>query len=128
MSIYSVIWIISITFALKDKRSLEAKQSEKEQRTQLVSKSLPVEILNEVTHCFLVRKESQNDLALDKADEVCVYARLPRTFQIPTPVGKLEDVPYRKNGVFCVNPEKDPLKVPPSSIKKELDCKVRLLC
>ena len=26
--------------------------------------------------------------ALDKADEVCVYARLPRTFQIPTPVGK----------------------------------------
>ena len=25
---------------------------------------------------------------LDKADEVCVYARLPRTFQIPTPVGK----------------------------------------
>ena len=24
---------------------------------------------------------------LDKADEVCVYARLPRTFQIPTPVG-----------------------------------------
>ena len=26
--------------------------------------------------------------ALDKADEVCVYARLPRTFHIPTPVGK----------------------------------------
>ena len=26
--------------------------------------------------------------ALDKADEVCVYARLPRSFQIPTPVGK----------------------------------------
>ncbi|MCQ2067801.1 MAG: DEAD/DEAH box helicase family protein [Bacteroidaceae bacterium] len=25
---------------------------------------------------------------LDKADEVCVYARLPRSFQIPTPVGK----------------------------------------
>ena len=24
---------------------------------------------------------------LDKADEVAVYARLPRTFQIPTPVG-----------------------------------------
>ena len=24
---------------------------------------------------------------LDKADEVCVYARLPRTFKIPTPVG-----------------------------------------
>jgi type III restriction enzyme len=24
---------------------------------------------------------------LDKAKEVCVYARLPRTFQIPTPVG-----------------------------------------
>ena len=24
---------------------------------------------------------------LDKADEVCVYAKLPRTFQIPTPVG-----------------------------------------
>ncbi len=24
---------------------------------------------------------------MDKADEVCVYARLPRTFQIPTPVG-----------------------------------------
>ena len=24
---------------------------------------------------------------LDKAEEVCVYARLPRTFQIPTPVG-----------------------------------------
>ena len=24
---------------------------------------------------------------LDKANEVCVYARLPRTFQIPTPVG-----------------------------------------
>ena len=24
---------------------------------------------------------------LDKADEVCVYARLPRSFQIPTPVG-----------------------------------------
>ena len=26
--------------------------------------------------------------ALDNADEVCVYARLPRSFQIPTPVGK----------------------------------------
>ena len=26
--------------------------------------------------------------ALDKAAEVCVYARLPRSFQIPTPVGK----------------------------------------
>ena len=26
--------------------------------------------------------------ALDRADEVCVYARLPRSFQIPTPVGK----------------------------------------
>ena len=25
---------------------------------------------------------------LDKADEVCVYAKLPRSFQIPTPVGK----------------------------------------
>ena len=25
---------------------------------------------------------------LDKAEEVCVYAKLPRTFQIPTPVGK----------------------------------------
>ena len=25
---------------------------------------------------------------LDKADEVCVYARLPRSFQIPTPVGR----------------------------------------
>ena len=25
--------------------------------------------------------------ALDEANEVCVYARLPRTFQIPTPVG-----------------------------------------
>ena len=24
---------------------------------------------------------------LDAADEVCVYAKLPRTFQIPTPVG-----------------------------------------
>ena len=24
---------------------------------------------------------------LDNADEVCVYARLPRTFKIPTPVG-----------------------------------------
>ena len=24
---------------------------------------------------------------LDKAEEVCVYAKLPRTFQIPTPVG-----------------------------------------
>ena len=24
---------------------------------------------------------------LDRADEVCVYAKLPRTFQIPTPVG-----------------------------------------
>ena len=24
---------------------------------------------------------------LDKADEVCVYAKLPRSFQIPTPVG-----------------------------------------
>lgn len=24
---------------------------------------------------------------LDKADEVCVYAKLPRMFQIPTPVG-----------------------------------------
>lgn len=26
--------------------------------------------------------------ALDNSDEVCVYARLPRSFQIPTPVGK----------------------------------------
>ena len=25
--------------------------------------------------------------ALDEGDEVCVYARLPRTFKIPTPVG-----------------------------------------
>ena len=25
--------------------------------------------------------------AMDAAEEVCVYARLPRTFQIPTPVG-----------------------------------------
>ena len=33
MAIYLVIWIISITFALEEKRSLVAKQSEKEYRT-----------------------------------------------------------------------------------------------
>lgn len=27
--------------------------------------------------------------ALDSANEVCVYARLPKSFHIPTPVGKL---------------------------------------
>ena len=32
--------------------------------------------------------ERQFAEALDKADEVCVYARLPRSFQIPTPVGR----------------------------------------
>jgi type III restriction enzyme len=35
--------------------------------------------------------DSKNELdfvtTMDGADEVCVYARLPRTFQIPTPVG-----------------------------------------
>ena len=31
--------------------------------------------------------ERQFAEALDEADEVCVYARLPRTFKIPTPVG-----------------------------------------
>jgi len=33
------------------------------------------------------RLETRIGPALDNAEEVCVYARLPRTFQIPTPVG-----------------------------------------
>ncbi len=33
------------------------------------------------------KKEREFDEDLDKAEEVCVYARLPRTFKIPTPVG-----------------------------------------
>ena len=32
-------------------------------------------------------KEREFAEDLDKADEVCVYAKLPRSFQIPTPVG-----------------------------------------
>ena len=44
---------------------------------------LYMELINNVS------KSPREDLAetLDKADDVCSVARLPRTFQIPTPVG-----------------------------------------
>ena len=34
--------------------------------------------------------------ALDGASEVCAYAKLPRSFQIPTPVGNLKPTTMKK--------------------------------
>ena len=48
------------------------------------------------------KKELEFAHDLDEADEVVVYAKLPRTFQIPTPVGNYAPdwaIAMKKNGV-----------------------------
>ena len=60
----------------------------KEKNRQPVDKAYPAK-KNILDYVFTDSKGERNFAeALDKADEVCVYARLPRSFQIPTPVGK----------------------------------------
>jgi len=58
-----------------------------EKNRQTVDKAYPAKkhILDYVFTDSKGERQFAEDL--DKADEVCVYARLPRTFQIPTPVG-----------------------------------------
>ena len=58
-----------------------------EKNRQTVDKAYPAKkhILDYVFTDSQGERQFAEDL--DKADEVCVYARLPRTFQIPTPVG-----------------------------------------
>ena len=58
-----------------------------EKSRQTVDKAYPAK-KNILDYVFTDSKgERQFAEDLDKAEEVCVYARLPRTFQIPTPVG-----------------------------------------
>ncbi|MBP3834998.1 MAG: DEAD/DEAH box helicase family protein [Prevotella sp.] len=58
-----------------------------EKSRQTIDKAYPAKkhILDYVFTDSKGEREFAEDL--DKAEEVCVYARLPRTFQIPTPVG-----------------------------------------
>ena len=58
-----------------------------EKNRQTIDKAYPAKkhILDYVFTDSKGEREFAEDL--DKAEEVCVYARLPRTFQIPTPVG-----------------------------------------
>jgi len=59
----------------------------KEKSRQTVDKAYPAQkhILDYVFPDSQGEREFAEDL--DKAEEVCVYAKLPRSFQIPTPVG-----------------------------------------
>jgi type III restriction enzyme len=59
-----------------------------EKNRQTVDKAYPAKkhILDYVFTDSKGERQFAEDL--DKAEEVCVYARLPRSFQIPTPVGK----------------------------------------
>lgn len=59
----------------------------KEKSRQTIDKAYPAQkhILDYVFPDSQGEREFAEDL--DKAEEVCVYAKLPRSFQIPTPVG-----------------------------------------
>lgn len=71
---------------------------------------------------------------LDEASEVVVYAKLPRTFQIPTPVGNYAPdwaVAMKKNGVkhifFVVETKGSMLSMDLSAIEKaKIDCAKKL--
>lgn len=58
-----------------------------EKNRQSVDKAYPAK--KHILDYVFSDSKGERDFAedLDKADEVCVYAKLPRTFQIPTPVG-----------------------------------------
>ena len=58
-----------------------------EKSRQSVDKAYPAK--KHILDYVFSDSKGERDFAedLDKADEVCVYAKLPRTFQIPTPVG-----------------------------------------
>lgn len=58
-----------------------------EKNRQSVDKAYPAK--KHILEYVFSDSKGERDFAedLDKADEVCVYAKLPRTFQIPTPVG-----------------------------------------
>lgn len=58
-----------------------------EKNRQSVDKAYPVK--KHILDYVFSDSKGERDFAedLDKADGVCVYAKLPRTFQIPTPVG-----------------------------------------
>lgn len=58
-----------------------------EKNRQSVDKAYPAQ--KHILDYVFSDSKGERDFAedLDKADEVCVYAKLPRTFQIPTPVG-----------------------------------------
>lgn len=59
----------------------------KEKSRQSVDKAYPAR--KHILDYVFSDSQGERDFAeeLDKADEVCVYAKLPRSFQIPTPVG-----------------------------------------
>ena len=58
-----------------------------EKHTQSIEKAYPAQ-KHVMDYVFSdSRKETEFAGSLDGAPEVCVYAKLPRTFQIPTPVG-----------------------------------------
>ena len=59
-----------------------------EKNRQTVDKAYPAK--KHILDYVFTDSKGERDFAkdLDKAEEVCVYARLPRSFQIPTPVGK----------------------------------------
>ncbi|MCI2082213.1 MAG: DEAD/DEAH box helicase family protein [Bacteroidales bacterium] len=62
-----------------------------EKHSQSIEKAYPAKksILNYVFTDGLAEESTEKKFAesLDEATEVCVYAKLPRSFQIPTPVG-----------------------------------------
>ena len=59
----------------------------KEKSRQTVDKAYPAQ--KHILDYVFPDSQGERDFAedLDKAEEVCVYAKLPRSFQIPTPVG-----------------------------------------
>lgn len=69
-----------------------------EKNRQSVDKAYPAK--KHILDYVFSDSKGERDFAedLDKADEVCVYAKLPRTFQIPTPVGN-----YAPDGAIAFN-------------------------
>ena len=59
----------------------------KEKSRQTIDKAYPAQ--KHILDYVFSDSQGERDFAeaLDKAEEVCVYAKLPRSFQIPTPVG-----------------------------------------
>lgn len=59
----------------------------KEKSRQTIDKAYPAQ--KHILDYVFSDSQGERDFAeaLDKSDEVCVYAKLPRSFQIPTPVG-----------------------------------------